>query len=78
MAALMSLTTVIAENYPEKKWIRPVGYTLTGLTALSQLNNKTHWASDFLMGLGIGYLSGKITHHIREKKKRRVKTIRWQ
>lgn len=71
MAALMSLTTVIAENYPEKKWIRPVGYTITGLTALSQLNNKVHWASDFLIGLSIGYLSGKITHQMRERKTRR-------
>lgn len=68
MAALMSLTTVIAENYPEKKWIRPVGYSITGLTALSQLNNKVHWASDFLVGLCIGYLSGKFTHQVREKR----------
>ena len=69
MATMMSLTTVIAENYPEKKWIRPVGYSITGLTALSQLNNKVHWASDFLLGLGIGYLSGKIAHRVKVKKK---------
>jgi len=40
MGNMMSLVTVVSENYPEKKWIKPVGYSVIGLTALSQLNNK--------------------------------------
>src|SRR6185295_6174514 len=59
MGNMMSLVTVVSENYPEKKWIKPVGYSIIGLTALSQLNNKTHWPSDFILGLAIGYVSGK-------------------
>lgn len=67
MATMMSAVTVISLNYPEKKWIRPLGYSLTVLTALSQLNNKTHWASDFLLGAAIGYGSAIISHAKRRK-----------
>ena len=67
MADLMSAVTVIAENYPEKKWIRPIGYSMIGLMGISMLNNKVHWASDFPLGLGIGYISGKITHRRHQK-----------
>jgi membrane-associated phospholipid phosphatase len=69
LATMMATITVLAENYPEKKWIRPVGYLLTGLTGWSMINNKVHWASDFPLGLAIGYLSGKIAcnrHHKKE------------
>jgi membrane-associated phospholipid phosphatase len=69
LATMMATTTVLAENYPEKKWIRPVGYILTGLTGWSMINNKVHWASDFPLGLGIGYIAGKLAtkHHKREE-----------
>lgn len=69
LATMMATTTVLAENYPEKKWIRPVGYLLTGLTGWSMINNKVHWTSDFPLGLGIGYLAGKLAykHHKREE-----------
>jgi hypothetical protein len=50
----------LANDYPEVKWIRPVGYALTGLTSWALMNNKVHWASDFPLGLAVGYLSGKI------------------
>ena len=60
LATMMATTTVLAENYPEKKWIRPVGYLLTALTGWSMVNNQVHWASDFPLGLGIGYLAGKL------------------
>ncbi|HSU51853.1 MAG TPA: hypothetical protein VLJ41_14710, partial [Segetibacter sp.] len=43
----------------EKKWIKPVGYTLTGLVAYSMINNKVHWASDYPLALGMGYLCAK-------------------
>lgn len=74
MAAMTSVVTVIAQNYPEKKWIKPVGYTLIGLTALSMLNNKAHWASDYPLGIGIGYLSAIIAHR-RNQKKEMVKKV---
>jgi hypothetical protein len=59
LATMMSSITIFADNYPEKRWIRPVGYTLTGLVAFSMMNNKVHWASDYPLALGMGYLCAK-------------------
>lgn len=60
-----SLATVIvvAENYPEEKWIRPVGYTFTTLVGLGMLNNGIHWVSDYPLGLFIGYYFGMLAAH---------------
>jgi len=60
-----SLATVIvvAENYPEVKWIRPVGYTFTTLVGLGMLNNGIHWVSDYPLGLFIGYYFGMLAAH---------------
>lgn len=60
LATMMATVTVLAEDYPEVKWIKPVGYSLIGLTGWCMMNNKVHWASDFPLGLAIGYISGKI------------------
>lgn len=59
MATLMSSVTIFAENYPEKRWIKPVGYSLSGLVCLSMINNKVHWASDYPLAIGMGYLCAK-------------------
>ena len=60
-----SLATVIvlAENYPEAKWIRPLGYTLTTLVGVGMANNGIHWYSDYPLGLFIGYMFGMIAAH---------------
>jgi membrane-associated phospholipid phosphatase len=68
LATMMATITVLSKNYPEKKWIKPIGYLLTGLTGWSMLNNKVHWASDFPLGLVIGYLSGKIVYNHHQRK----------
>jgi membrane-associated phospholipid phosphatase len=75
MAAMMSAVTVVAQNYPEKKWIKPVGYSLISLTAFSMLNNKVHWASDFPLGLAIGYVSARIAHHRNQKNEKIKRTM---
>jgi membrane-associated phospholipid phosphatase len=59
VATLMSSITIFSENYPEKKWIKPVGYSLTALVGYSMINNKVHWASDYPLALGMGYLCAK-------------------
>lgn len=60
MATLMATITILAENYPNNKWIKPVGYTLMALSGISMINNGVHWAGDYPLGIGIGYLTGKI------------------
>jgi hypothetical protein len=59
LATLMSTVTVLIENYPEKKWIKPVGYTITGLVGYAMINNKVHWAGDYPIAIGLGYLCAK-------------------
>ena len=60
LATAMMTLTVISENYPEKKFIKPIGYTLMTLLGFQMLNNGVHWISDYPLGLAIGYSFGKI------------------
>lgn len=60
LTASMATLTVLAENYPEHQWIRPVGYSLFGLLGFQMLNNGVHWASDYPLALLLGYSFGKI------------------
>lgn len=63
LATFMATITVIAANYPEIKWIKPVGYGLMGIMAFEMMSSKVHWASDYplalLIGYGIGTLASK-------------------
>lgn len=61
IATVMTTVTVLAENYPEKRWIKPVGYSLVGLVGLAMINTEAHWAGDYPLGIGIGYIFGKMT-----------------
>ena len=51
---------VIKENYPEKKYIKPLGITLLSLLSYQMLNNGVHWISDYPLALIIGHAGGKI------------------
>jgi hypothetical protein len=59
MATAMVTVTVLAEDYPEYRLIRPVGYGLMTLLGIQMLNNDVHWASDYPLALAIGYGLGK-------------------
>jgi hypothetical protein len=58
MTATASLY-VIMGNYPEKKWIRPVGYTLIGALGFQMVQSSVHWVSDYPIALVMGYIIGK-------------------
>lgn len=60
MATLMASVTIYAENYPEIRWIRPVGYSIMGLVGFAMMNNGVHWLSDYPLAIAIGYTYGKI------------------
>ena len=59
----LATVIVISENYPDNKWVKPIGYTLTTLVGLGMLNNGIHWISDYPLGLFIGYYFGKLAAH---------------
>ena len=52
--------TVISENYPDVKWIKPVSYVIIGLLGVSLFAQDMHWYSDLPLGIAIGYSFGKI------------------
>jgi hypothetical protein len=54
---------VVAENYPEWWWTRPVGYTIVGLIGISMGNTGIHWYSDYPLGLALGYSFGMLAAH---------------
>ncbi|MEO9020588.1 MAG: phosphatase PAP2 family protein [Ginsengibacter sp.] len=62
LATIMGTVTTLALDYPEKRWIKPVGYTVMGLVGLAMVNTEVHWVSDYPLALAMGYLSAKITH----------------
>jgi len=75
LATLMATVTVLSENYPEKKWIKPVGYSLMGICMWTMANIEVHWVGDYPLALAIGYLSGKITSMQHQKKVKIVRAL---
>ncbi len=63
IATALATVTVVAENYPEWKWVRPVGYSLCALIGISMANTGIHWYSDYPLGLYLGYAFGMIVAH---------------
>ncbi len=59
----MATVVVIAENYPEATWIRPLGYLFCTFIAVGMVNNGIHWYSDYPLGILIGYSFGMIASH---------------
>lgn len=75
LATMMATVTVLSLNYPEKKWIKPVGYSLMGLSSWAMMNTEVHWVGDYPLALALGYLAGKITywrHHKKTARKLKV------
>ena len=62
LATMMATVTTLILNYPEKKWIRPVGYSLMALSGFAMINTDVHWIADYPLALALGYVSAKITH----------------
>ncbi|HEY6951969.1 MAG TPA: phosphatase PAP2 family protein [Bacteroidota bacterium] len=59
----MATVIVVAENYPEATWIRPVGYLFCTFIAVGMANNGIHWYSDYPLGIFLGYSFGMIASH---------------
>jgi len=63
IATTIATVTVITENYPEWKWVKPIGYVITGLVGVGMGNTGIHWYSDYPLGIAIGYMFGMIAAH---------------
>lgn len=60
ITTLTASITVIANNYPEQKWIKPVGYSLMALCSVGLVSRGMHWYSDLPAGFFLGYTFGNI------------------
>ncbi len=60
ISTTMATLIVIAENYPQERWLKPVGYTLIGALGVGLVAKGMHWYSDLPMGIALGYLFGKV------------------
>ncbi len=54
LAVAMATVEVVAMNYPERKFVRPVGYSLLTLLSFAMMNNGVHWASDYPLAIALG------------------------
>jgi membrane-associated phospholipid phosphatase len=63
VATALATVVVIGENYPEITWIKPVGYTLTGLLAVAMVTTGIHWYSDYPLAIALGYSFGMLAAH---------------
>lgn len=78
IATSMAAFVVIAENYPEYKWIKPLSYSLGALICIGMANKGIHWYSDYPLGIALGYAFGKMISHpeitpLRETKEKKKK-----
>lgn len=60
LSTAAAVMTVIANNYPDEKWLKPVGYSLLGILGFSLVNEGMHWYSDLPLAYFIGYTFGNI------------------
>jgi hypothetical protein len=63
IATALATVTVVAENYPEWTWVRPVGYPIVALIGIAMANTGIHWYSDYPLGLALGYSFGMLASH---------------
>lgn len=69
LATVMATTKVLADNYPDHRYIWPVGAGVMTLLGFAMLTNGVHWAGDYPLGLAIGYVAGQVAVD-RDRKKR--------
>jgi len=63
LATATTTLIVIAENYSELTWLKPIGYVALGAISSSLVAYGIHWWSDFPLAFALGYSFGEIASH---------------
>lgn len=63
IATTTAALTVLCENFPEAKWMRPMSYILIGAVGGGLVSKGWHWYSDLPLGIALGYSFGVIAAH---------------
>lgn len=63
--------TIIRENYPEYDcYLLPLEITWLSLLGWQMVNNGVHWASDYPLGIAMGYVIGKASTRLGKRDKK--------
>jgi len=54
LAVATATVEAVALNYPERGFVRPLGYSLLTLLSFAMVNNGVHWASDYPLAIALG------------------------
>ncbi len=60
LSTALGLLIVIANNYPEQKWIRPLGYVACAGISVGLVTTSIHWWSDYPLAIALGYGFGTL------------------
>lgn len=72
--------TIIRENYPEyDAYLLPLEVIWIGALGWEMVNNGVHWASDYPLGIAMGYVMGKASARLGKKdnKKKKSDEVSW-
>lgn len=71
--------TIIRENYPEyDHYLLPLEITWLSLLGWQMVNNGVHWASDYPLGIAMGYVIGKASARLGKRNKlRKADEVTW-
>lgn len=70
----MAALTVLTTNYPDNKYLKPIGYSLMALLGFEMMSSRVHWVSDYPLAILIGYAIGKNASNRRIKKEPKLAT----
>jgi len=59
LTTYMAALTVLITNYPDNKYLKPVGYSLMVLLGFEMVSSRVHWVSDYPLAILLGYAIGK-------------------
>lgn len=59
LTTYMAALTVLTTNYPDNKYLKPVGYSLAAVLGFEMMSSRVHWASDYPIAILMGYAIGK-------------------
>jgi hypothetical protein len=78
---VMTLThtmVVLGEQYPESgAYIYSVGGVMLAALSYQMINNGVHWASDYPLGIAMGYVFGKISSRLGKAEEGKAARSKW-
>ena len=74
-STVFAIATVIANEYEDVPFIKPISYGIATMTGLSRINDEKHWASDVFLGAALGYFTSKTLLRLHSNKKGQHYTI---